>query len=283
MLLPALPEQDLLADLCKEAATRERVSPAAVEKDFYLTRLIWALAQRFEDRLLLKGGTLLSKVDLGFHRMSEDVDMVIPLEGRSYKPQNAKRMDRVRDVLREIAPEVGMTLQHPDGQRFDRHTHAVWNLEYPSTFGRQGVIVEVTMRPLLKPSRRSPLGQLLDDPLAGDYADAFCWALDAMEARAEKVRAAFTRSAGRDFYDLGLLVRKGVDLNSAQFLALVDEKLSELKTPPLSSFATPFDLQGERRRAVEASLAADLPAVIRFDEPSLDLDVLIDQFEQLWS
>jgi hypothetical protein len=82
-------------------------------------------------------------------------------------------------------------------------------------------LVEVTMRRLLKPPRRS--WTTLDDSLAGDYADAFCWALDAMEARAEKVRAAFTRTAGRDFYDLGLLVRKGVDLNSAPFLALVDE------------------------------------------------------------
>ena len=87
-------------------------------------------------------------------------------------------------------------------------------------------------------SRRSPLGQLLKDPLAGNYADAFCWALDAMEARAEKVRAALMRTAGRDFYDLGLLVRKGVDMSSASFLALVNQKLSELKTPPLSTFAS---------------------------------------------
>lgn len=49
----------------------------------FLTRLIWALAQAFGNKLLLKGGTLLSKVDLGFHRMSEDVDMVMPLVGRA--------------------------------------------------------------------------------------------------------------------------------------------------------------------------------------------------------
>jgi hypothetical protein len=44
------------------------------------------------------------------------------------------------------------------------------------------------------------LRQLLDDRLAGDVSEAKCFALDADEARAEKVRAAFTREAVRDFY-----------------------------------------------------------------------------------
>ena len=76
--LPRLPDPALLADLCREVAATESVQPVTVEKDLYLTRLIWALAQELGDGLLLKGGTLLSKVDLGFRRMSEDVDLVIP-------------------------------------------------------------------------------------------------------------------------------------------------------------------------------------------------------------
>ena len=76
--LPKLPERGLLADLCREAAARERLQPQLIEKDFYLTRLLWALGQVFGEELLLKGGTLLSKVDLGFLRMSEDADLVLP-------------------------------------------------------------------------------------------------------------------------------------------------------------------------------------------------------------
>jgi hypothetical protein len=49
--------------LCSEAAEAEQVQPFTVEKDFYLTRLIWALAQTRGGRLLLYGGALLSKVD----------------------------------------------------------------------------------------------------------------------------------------------------------------------------------------------------------------------------
>ena len=76
--LPPLPNRELLADLCLEVAATEGVQPFAIEKDSYLTRLIWALAQELGDRLLLKGGTLLRKVDLGFRRTSEDVDLAIP-------------------------------------------------------------------------------------------------------------------------------------------------------------------------------------------------------------
>ncbi|MFN0060921.1 MAG: type IV toxin-antitoxin system AbiEi family antitoxin [Myxococcaceae bacterium] len=83
--LPSLPAREILADLCREVAANERLQPATVEKDFYLTRLLWALGQCFGETLLLKGGTLLSKVDLGFQRMSENADLVIPAAASRYK------------------------------------------------------------------------------------------------------------------------------------------------------------------------------------------------------
>ena len=98
--LPPLPDRTQLADLCREAAAAERVEPQLVEKDFYLTRLLWALGEEFGEELLLKGGTLLSKVDLGFFRMSEDADLVIPGEPSRFKSANVRRMNRVRDALR---------------------------------------------------------------------------------------------------------------------------------------------------------------------------------------
>jgi predicted nucleotidyltransferase component of viral defense system len=281
--LPRLPSVDLLAELCRETATRERVAPGAVEKDLYLTRLIWALADRFENRLLLKGGTLLSKVDLGFHRMSEDVDMVMPLTGRGdYKPGNAKRMNEVRDALKTIAPEVGFSFPHPDGERSDKHRHVLWTLPYASTFGTATISLEVSLRPVRRSPRRAPLQQLLHDPLAGDYSQAYCWALELIEARAEKVRAACTRTAGRDFYDLGLLEAAGQDFESDEFIALVNEKLAELRHPPLNQHGLPFELTPDRRSAVEASLKKDLPAVVRLGESPFDLDALVTNFATKW-
>jgi predicted nucleotidyltransferase component of viral defense system len=58
-----------------------------------LTRLLWALGQRLGDAVLLKGGTLLSKVDLGFFRMSEDADLFVPGAPSRVRKLNVSRID----------------------------------------------------------------------------------------------------------------------------------------------------------------------------------------------
>jgi hypothetical protein len=80
-VIPPLPDLDRLADAVRLVAGREGFDPAPVEKDFYLTRVIWGLAEALGEGLVLKGGTCLSKVDYGFRRMSEDADFVIPWNG----------------------------------------------------------------------------------------------------------------------------------------------------------------------------------------------------------
>jgi len=279
--LPKLPDRGLLADLCREAAARERMQPQLIEKDFYLTRLLWALGQHFGDALLLKGGTLLNKVDLGFFRVSEDADFVLPGEPDRRKLPNVRRIHTVRNALGEIAPAVGVSPRFPGGELFERATHGLWMLDYPSEFGPQGIRLEVSIRPLLKAAREVALGQLLADPLAGDLRGAQCFALDANEARAEKVRAAFTREAIRDFYDLDRLHESRMDLSSKHFIGLVDKKLAELKLPPLAGQPRSFGLVGERRRKIE-NARHELLAVLREDAPAFDLDAMLARFDRLW-
>ncbi len=280
--LPPLPDRSLLADLCREAAAVERVQPQLIEKDFYLTRLLWALGQHFGAALLLKGGTLLGKVDLGFLRMSEDADLVLPGTPSRRSSQNVGRMRRVTDAIAEIAGTVGVTARFPAGQLHHQASHGVWELDYPSEFGPQRIMLEVTVRPVLRPAREVRLRQLLADPLAGDARDATCFALDAREAHAEKVRAAFTRDAVRDFYDLDRLLDAGADLSSPEFIALADAKLAELNAVPMARQGRSFALDANRRRTVEAGLASDLPAVLRADAPAFNLDAMLARFDQLW-
>jgi len=280
--LPTLPDRELLADLCREAANRERLQPHVVEKDFYLTRLLWALGQTLGDQVLLKGGTLLSKVDLGFKRMSEDVDLVMP-RAPTKKRANVLALNHVRDVLRAIVDEVGLRLPFPDGAHFEQGAHRQWDLPYESAFGPQAIKMEVSLRPMIRPARRVSLAQLLVDPLVGSYDSAYCYALDADEARAEKVRAAFTRDAIRDLYDLEQLARAGADLSSQEFVRLVDAKLAELGAPPLREQARSFGAgTGPRRKAVDASLVRELQAVLRIDEQLPDLEKIFERFNRLW-
>jgi hypothetical protein len=184
--LPPLPDRSLLADLCREAAPMERVQPQLIEKDFYLTRLLWALGQCFGDALLLKGGSLLSKVDLGFFRLSEDADLVLPGAPSRRSSQNVGRMRRVRDAIAEVAGAVGVSARFPAGELHHQAAHGVWQLDYASEFGPQGIMLEVSIRPVIRPVREVRLRQLLADPLAGDLGDARCFALDALEAHAHR-------------------------------------------------------------------------------------------------
>lgn len=282
--LPPPPERALLADLCRETAARERLQPQVVEKDFYLTRLLWALGETLGDKALLKGGTLLSKVDLGFKRMSEDADLVVPRPPSSEKRSNVMALNEVRDALKRTAGAVGVRLTFPDGQHSERGAHRQWELDYESDLGPSSIKVEASLRPALRPPRRVRLAQLLaEDSLLGSYAPAFCYALDADEARAEKVRAAFTREAIRDLYDLEQLARAGADLSSRRFVRLVDAKLAELDAPPLRKQPRSFGAAvGHRRRTREASVRRELQAVLRIDEPMLDLDAMYERFNELW-
>jgi predicted nucleotidyltransferase component of viral defense system len=282
MPVPPLPPRDLLADLSREAAEREGVLAPLVEKDFYLTRLLWAFGNELGEAVLLKGGTLLSKVDLGFFRMSEDADLVVPGKPSRQRSTNIARTRVVRDALRKIAPSVGVRPRFPGGSLSEHAAHVIWELDYDSEFGREGLQLEVAIRPVLRPPRRVALRRLLRDPLAGDYAGATCWALDADEARAEKVRAAFSREAVRDFYDLDRLLDAGADFTSEPFTDLVNRKLGEVGLKPLREQPAMFALDDKRRRKLDAALKRDLPAVLRRGAPPFDLDAMLARFDRLW-
>jgi hypothetical protein len=280
--LPQLPDRQRLAELSREAAAREQVQPDLAEKDFYLTRLLWVLGAELKDSILLKGGTLLSKVDLGFFRMSEDADLVMPGSPSHVRGSNVRRLNQVRAVLKAASSPIGVALPIPTGNIYEKGSHIIWDLPYESDFGPQAIKLEVSIRPTARPPRRVRLQQLLADPLLGDYRPAFCWALEADEARAEKIRAACTREAIRDFYDLDRLLDAEADFTSKGFLALVDAKLAELDSPPLSEFPEPFGLTLERLRKLRRAQQIDLPGVLRKSAPPFDLDRTVARFAELW-
>lgn len=278
-LPPPLP-RDLLADDCREAAARERVEPSTVEKDYYLSRLLTALARELADGALLKGGTLLSKVDLAFKRMSEDVDLVLPGTPSSRKRDNAKRIQEFLKALLRASAVAGVTVKFPHGERTERDAHAEWEIRYDSEFGLQRIIFEASIRPVLRPPRRVELTQLLTTDPA--YT-RFCWALDEVEARAEKIRAAFTRRAIRDYYDLDQLAIADKDLSSPKLTALVDQKLAELGAPTLSQQPGSFGMTSAERATLKRAAKEELRAVLRVDDPEFDLDAMLGRFDTLWN
>jgi len=287
MTLPPLPNRQVLSDACSQEASRQGLDPLVVEKDFYLTRLIWALAQERGPQLLLKGGTCLSKCDLGYHRMSEDADFVIPWSSSTnYRSTNARQTDKVRDALRAIASEVGVTLRS-DGNRFEQASHVIWTIIYSSELSPNSegsILIEVAMRPVLRQARQAPLRSILSGPRMAAYTAASCWALDAAEVRAEKVRAAYTREepAIRDFYDLDLFRQVEVDMSSDDFRGLVDAKLAELTRGPLAKQPLQFGLSPRKKDQLYRDIPRQLSPVLRSTDPPYDLDRTLRHYDELW-
>lgn len=280
--LPPLPDPQLLADICNECGAEEGVRPDLVEKDFYLTRLIWALGETCGEDLLLKGGTLLSKADLGFFRMSEDADFVMP-GAKAGRGRNTVRLNKVRAAVKTVASAVGVTVAFPDGESFEKGAHRTWELRYESTFGEQRIQLEASLHPALLPPRQVMLKQLASDPLLGDYSAAACWALAEDEARAEKVRAASTREAIRDFYDLERLAELGKDFSSPEFITLVNAKLAELSAPLFEQQPAVFALTPKRIEDLNSAVSRELVSVLRADAPKFELAATIRRFETIWA
>ena len=136
----------------------------------------------------------------------------------------------------------------------------------------------------MRPPRCAALRQLVRGPLAEGYAEAFCWALDSDEVRAEKVRAAYTRPEPeiRDFFDLQLLADGGADFASTAFIQLVDRKLAEVKRGPLAGMPPSFGLSPAQRAQLSGPGLKRLTSVIRADAPRFDLERTLRQFDSLW-
>lgn len=95
------------------------------------------------------------------------------------------------------------------------------------------------------------------------------------------MRAALTREvpAIRNFYDLALLLDAGVDMSSAEFIALVDRKLAEINAPPLVAHPPAFGLTERQRLALRDAVRTDLARVVRIAELPFELDGVVARYD----
>ena len=103
-------------DLLRAAADSKKQRTAIVEKDYYLTRALHALAKSHAGEFILKGGTSLSKGWNLLDRFSEDLDILV----RSEEGWGASKRDTRLKALRDaVAGTKGLALD-----REDRRTRA---------------------------------------------------------------------------------------------------------------------------------------------------------------
>ena len=148
------------AELFMETATIRGMTPAIVEKDFWVS---WILGKLYQDevlgrQLMFKGGTSLSKVYALIERFSEDIDLILdwrevtaddPLATRSRTKQNALNQDIDEKAQAYIADSLLALVQAVMGDacacEIDLHDPHVINIRYPGAFDDQYLRPEVRL------------------------------------------------------------------------------------------------------------------------------------------
>ena len=149
-------------ELFSETANIKSISPAIIEKDFWVC---WTLKRIFEHQtlsklLMFKGGTSLSKVFHLIERFSEDIDMILdwrlvssqdPLEQLSKTKQDKlnKEINKhaIEYIADELLPLIQETIEPTCSCSIDNENPHNINIKYPSAFSddylRPEVLLEI--------------------------------------------------------------------------------------------------------------------------------------------
>lgn len=120
-------------DIAIRAASRHfNVSPAIIEKDYYVTLVLCELAKQVTD-LVFKGGTSLSKCHKIIDRFSEDIDITLDSEHQS---QGKRR--NLKYTIVEICNKLGLNLLNESEIR-SRRDYNCYKIDYAARHGLSGL------------------------------------------------------------------------------------------------------------------------------------------------
>jgi len=137
------------AELIQETAERIQLTPAAIEKDFWV---VWVLDKLFQsdllaEKIIFKGGTSLSKVFGLIRRFSEDIDLILDWNEVVKEDPNHERSKNKQDKFNKSIPKLSrqyiadvflsVVVDMLDGICFaevEKDDPDVINIRYPSSF-----------------------------------------------------------------------------------------------------------------------------------------------------
>ncbi len=256
-------DPDIFREALAHSEATTGFTATLIERDYYCSL---ALQYCFDSdtSLVFKGGTCLSKVHADFYRLSEDLDLIIPVTADTTRTKRRAEMEPIKRMFERLPTVVpGVAIL----EAFEGHNESrqyIGYLEYRSAVieKQEKIKVEVGVRePLLNPSESRMARTIVVNPFSGlPLLPTFTVrAIALREAYAEKLRAAMTRiePAIRDFFDLFYAVRElGLDFYDPDFLRMVKAKLEVPGN-------TPVDVSAERKRELDRQLEGQLKPVLR--------------------
>jgi len=280
-------DKKILKDVIYYLSDEQGFVASVIEKDFHLTRILNRINEYLSTDIVFKGGTLLNKVYLNYHRLSEDLDFAYRGDtDLSTRVKRSKVITPIREKIPEFLDMLGLTSDNPEGKGFNNSTQYLFNIQFQSVLSdkKENIKLEISLRqpPFLEPERVT-IKHFFQDPFTGEdlIEQGKVLALSLEESVAEKLKAAISRisPAIRDYYDLGHFIRNGFDFNRSDFLKMVDEKLR------LDGYERDYShnlgLLEQAIKELKRSINVNLVLMIRRDE-RFNLDEVLVFFNKLF-
>jgi len=278
-------DRDKLEKIIPVIAQKYNFRFETIEKDYYLTIILNNIESHLSDKIVFKGGTLLNKAHLNYHRLSEDLDFTydVPLATRR---ERSKAITPIREKMPDFLKVLQLTSDNPKGEGFNNSTQYIFKVKYPSIIMArdENIKIEISLRqpPLDKPVH-NVIKHFYQDPFTGEdlFPSGKVLSLSLNEAVAEKLKAAISRKdvAIRDYYDLCHIAESGFDFYQDKFIKLFKRKLSDEGHD--IDYRKDFGLSADKLSILHRQVDTDLMPVIRADE-KFDLQKVLKRFNQIF-
>ena len=217
-----------------------KINEPTIEKDFYLTLLLNEISDNIEkdknsvfSKLVFKGGTLLTRTHLNYHRISEDLDFTYLENNRLNLLSSKQRRKFISNFTGQLVKDINkiskkFSLDFSEDKTnkkyckvMDRKNVYIFKIYYSPVYGAEELIkFEVNFNDeLVYPFLFEDIKHLFDHELVKDLEfidnikikirkNILCY--DLKEVAMEKIRAILTRPTikERDFLDLFLISKR---------------------------------------------------------------------------
>lgn len=279
-------DRDKLEKIIPFIAEKYNFRFETIEKDYYLTLILNSVESYLSDRIVFKGGTLLNKIHLNYHRLSEDIDFTyLAPEGLDARSKRSRAITPIREKMPELLKFLELRSEKPEGEGFNNSTQYVFNISYPSFISGkdENIKLEISLRqtPMDKPVH-NVITHFYKDPFTGEdlIPRNKILSLSLNEAVAEKLKAAITRKdvAIRDYYDLWFISEAEFDFKDRHFLSIFKKKLEAEKYR--ANYSNNFGLDQKSIVLLRGQIETELIPVIRIGE-SFNLDKVFERFNAI--
>jgi len=281
-------DREKLKDIIPVIASQRKFRPAIVEKDYYLTVILNNIETLLTEKIIFKGGTLLNKIHLNYHRLSEDLDFTYySRQELTSRAKRSKAISPIREKMPDFLRKLELKSNNPKGEGFNNFTQYIFYVKYPSiiTAKEENIKIEISLRqpPLDRPVRTT-IKHFYRDPFTNKdlIPTNEIFSLSLEEAVAEKLKASLTRKdvAIRDYYDLWHIAESGFDFYKDKFIKLFKKKLTAEGYK--DDYGRDFGLNHEKIAILRRQVETDLIPVVRAGE-KFDLDKVFARFNQILS